>query len=162
MVYLIIFQMHACSYVGGILFNDWFICCFTVQVLKVCRTPGPTTCSKTKMLHLDKVVFEKLVERRKNSMTIDLSSLEPEVIWFTLNYVRPLLIKYKLDTTYFLQKLLLFCVTVSSSEGLTATCAAAFELSKCTKLELRTLVTPRVLVHLPTPTTIIVVSNQAL
>ena len=34
----------------GILF---FICYyFTVQVLKVCRTPGPSACSKTKMLQL--------------------------------------------------------------------------------------------------------------
>jgi len=38
-------------------------------VLKVCRTPDPTACSKTKMVHLDKVWFEKLVERRKKSMT---------------------------------------------------------------------------------------------
>ena len=29
-----------------------FICCYTVEVLKVCRTPGPTACSKTNMLHL--------------------------------------------------------------------------------------------------------------
>ena len=29
--------------------------CFTAQVLKVCRTPGPTACSKTKMVRLDKV-----------------------------------------------------------------------------------------------------------
>ena len=27
-----------------------FIYCFTAQVLKVCRTPGPTACSKTKMV----------------------------------------------------------------------------------------------------------------
>jgi len=40
------------------------------KVLKVCRTPGPTACSRTKMLQLAKLsVFEKLVERRKNSMT---------------------------------------------------------------------------------------------
>jgi len=30
------------------------------------------------------LVFEKLVERRKNSMTIDLGSLEPAAIRFTL------------------------------------------------------------------------------
>ena len=30
-----------------------FIYCFTAQVLKVCRTPGPTACSKTKMVRLD-------------------------------------------------------------------------------------------------------------
>ena len=44
---------------------DWtlfiFDYCFTVQVLKVSRTPGPKACSKAKM-------FEKLVERRKNPM----------------------------------------------------------------------------------------------
>jgi len=34
--------------------------------------------------------------------------------------------------------LLLFGFTVSSTEGLTATCAAAFELSYPTKLELKT------------------------
>jgi len=39
---------------------------FTAQVLKVCRTPGPTACSRKKMLHLDKVhVFEKLVKGEK-------------------------------------------------------------------------------------------------
>ena len=32
--------------------------CFTAQVLKVCRTPGPTACSKTKMVHLDKVCLK--------------------------------------------------------------------------------------------------------
>ena len=32
-----------------------FVYCFTAQVLKVCRTPGPTACSETKMIHLDKV-----------------------------------------------------------------------------------------------------------
>ena len=31
----------------------FFISCFTAQVLKVCRTPGPTACSKTKILHLN-------------------------------------------------------------------------------------------------------------
>ena len=35
-----------------------FIECFTAQVLKVCRTSGTTACSKTKMLHLDKVLVE--------------------------------------------------------------------------------------------------------
>ena len=42
-----------------------FIYCFTAQVLKVCRTPGPTACSRTNMLQLAKVCLK----RRKNSMT---------------------------------------------------------------------------------------------
>jgi len=37
----------------------YYLFCFTAQVLKVCRTPGPTACTKIKMLHLDRV---KLVE----------------------------------------------------------------------------------------------------
>ena len=45
-----------------------FIYCFTAQVLKVCRTPGSTACS----MRLEGV-FEKLEERKNNSMT----SLEP-------------------------------------------------------------------------------------
>ena len=32
--------------------------CFTAQVLKVCRTPGPTACSRTKMLQLPKVCLK--------------------------------------------------------------------------------------------------------
>ena len=32
-----------------------FIYCFTAQVLKVCRTPGPTAYSRTIMLHLTAV-----------------------------------------------------------------------------------------------------------
>jgi len=43
---------------GKLLFVYLFIYCFTAQVLKVCRTPGPTTCSKTKMLHLDKACLK--------------------------------------------------------------------------------------------------------
>ena len=37
------------------LFIYIFIYCFTAQVLQVCRSPGPTACSKTKILHLDKI-----------------------------------------------------------------------------------------------------------
>ena len=33
-------------------FPRLFIYCFTAQVLKVCRTPGPIPCSATKMLKL--------------------------------------------------------------------------------------------------------------
>ena len=32
--------------------------CLTAHVLKVCRTPGPTACSKIKMLRLDKVCLK--------------------------------------------------------------------------------------------------------
>ena len=39
--------------------------CFTAQVLKVCRTPDPIACSKTKMLHLDKVYLTKLRKEKK-------------------------------------------------------------------------------------------------
>jgi len=39
-------SIHAIGY-----FNLFCIYCFTAQVLKVCRTPGPTACSKIKMLH---------------------------------------------------------------------------------------------------------------
>ena len=35
-----------------------FIDFFTAQVLKVSRTPGPTACSKTKMLQLGKVCLK--------------------------------------------------------------------------------------------------------
>jgi len=39
-------------------FKILFVYCFTAQVLKVCRTPGPTTCSRTKMLQLVKVCLK--------------------------------------------------------------------------------------------------------
>jgi len=32
--------------------------CFTAPVLKICRTPGPTACSRTKMVQLDKVCLK--------------------------------------------------------------------------------------------------------
>ena len=35
-----------------------FIYCFAAQVLKVCRTPGSTACSRTKMLQLPKVCLK--------------------------------------------------------------------------------------------------------
>ena len=39
-------------------FLFFFIYCFTAQVLKVCRTPGPTDCSRTKMVQLSKVCLK--------------------------------------------------------------------------------------------------------
>ena len=40
-----------------------FIYCFTAQVLKVCRTPGPTACSETKMVLF--VVKRQIGDQRK-------------------------------------------------------------------------------------------------
>ena len=60
------FHMHACllaSFNGfnslkPIIFYFYLFICFTAQVLKVCTAPGPTACSKTKMVHLDKVCLK--------------------------------------------------------------------------------------------------------
>jgi len=53
---------------------------YTAQVLKVCRTPGPTACLKM----LSKVCFgEKLEKEKKNSVT----GLEPAAIRFTLEFM---------------------------------------------------------------------------
>ena len=42
-------------YIHTLVIYGWckylFIYCFTAQALKVCKTPGPTACSKTKTLH---------------------------------------------------------------------------------------------------------------
>ena len=46
------------SYMVGCFFYYYlFIYCFTAQVLKVCRTPGPTACSRAKMVQLNKVCY---------------------------------------------------------------------------------------------------------
>jgi len=44
----------------------YFICLLLYS--KVCRTPGPTACSRTKMVQLDKVCL-KVSRKEKNSMT---------------------------------------------------------------------------------------------
>ena len=55
--------------------------CFSAQVLKICRTPGFTAYSKTKMLQLPKV-WVKSYEEEKNSC-LDLVNLKPAPIQFT-------------------------------------------------------------------------------
>ena len=47
--------MQVISQKFDLLCSYLFIALHAAQVMKVCRTPGPTACSMTKILHLDKV-----------------------------------------------------------------------------------------------------------
>jgi len=64
-----------------------FIYCFTAQVLKVCRTPGPTAYSKTKMVHLDKVCLNRLHIYLVLHLEVLLVSYQYTVVWWMNNHV---------------------------------------------------------------------------